>query len=107
MCIRDSPHEVLKVSAKAGLGIKELLSAIIDRVPAPKGDPDGVLQAMVFDSHYDDYRGAITYVRVMNGTVKRGTKVRFISNNSTHEVVELGQFTPKPVSYTHLRAHET
>ena len=86
--------EVLKGSAKAGLGIRELLDAVIDRVPPPKGDPDGVLQAMVFDSHYDDYRGAITYVRVMNGTVRKGQKVRFLSIGSTHEVVDLGQFVP-------------
>src|SRR6476646_8206287 len=78
--------------------------AIINRVPPPKGDPDGVLQAMVFDSHYDDYRGAITYVRVMNGTVKRGSKVRLISNNSTHEVGELGQFTPKQTPCDSLQA---
>ncbi|MDX1948846.1 MAG: translation elongation factor 4, partial [Pirellulaceae bacterium] len=88
--------EVLKGSAKAGLGIKELLDGVIDRIPPPQGDPGGVLQAMVFDSHYDDYRGAITYVRVMNGTVKRGQKVRFISTGSTHEVVDLGQFVPGP-----------
>jgi GTP-binding protein LepA len=87
---------VLKGSAKAGLGIKELLEAIIDRVPPPKGDPEGVLQAMVFDSHYDDYRGAITYVRVMNGQVKKGQKVRFLSTGTTHEVVDLGQFVPGP-----------
>src|SRR5262249_10112877 len=88
--------EVLKGSAKAGLGIAELLDAIIDRVPPPKGDPEGVLQAMVFDSHYDDYRGAITYVRVMNGQVKKGQKVRFLSTGTTHEVVDLGQFVPGP-----------
>src|SRR3954454_9986753 len=88
--------EVLLVSAKAGTGIKELLSAIIDRVPPPKGDPEGVLQAMVFDSHYDDYRGAITYVRVMNGEVKKGQKVRFLRTGNMHEVVDLGQFVPGP-----------
>jgi GTP-binding protein LepA len=90
------PSEVLKGSAKTGLGIQELLDAIIQRVPPPKGDPQGVLQAMVFDSHYDDYRGAVTYVRVMNGQVAKGQKVRFLSTGTTHEVVELGQFTPWP-----------
>src|SRR5207244_6065747 len=88
--------EVLKGSAKAGLGIAELLEAVIDRVPPPTGDPEGVLQAMVFDSHYDDYRGAITYVRVMNGQVKKGQKVRFLRTGNTHEVVDLGQFVPGP-----------
>jgi GTP-binding protein LepA len=78
--------EVLKVSAKTGVGIQELVDAVIDRMPPPKGDPGGVLQAMVFDSHYDDYRGAVTYVRVMNGRVTKGSKVRFISTGTTHEV---------------------
>jgi GTP-binding protein LepA len=76
------PSEVLKGSAKANLGIAELLDAVIDRIPPPKGDPEGVLQAMVFDSHYDDYRGAITYVRLMSGTVRKGQRVRFLSNAS-------------------------
>src|SRR5213082_2775886 len=87
--------EVIKGSAKANLGIPELLDAVIDRIPAPKGDPDGVLQAMVFDSHYDDYRGAITYVRVMNGRVTKGQKVRFLRTGNMHEVVDVGQFVPQ------------
>ncbi|MCU0878385.1 MAG: translation elongation factor 4 [Pirellulaceae bacterium] len=98
------PSEVLKGSAKANLGIKELCDALIDRIPAPKGDPAGVLQAMVFDSHYDDYRGAITYVRVMNGSVKRGQKVRFLRTGNTHEVVDLGQFVPGPRPCDELHA---
>jgi GTP-binding protein LepA len=89
------PSEVLKGSAKANLGIAELLDAVIDRVPPPSGDPEGVLQAMVFDSHYDDYRGAITYVRIMNGRVKKGQRVRFLRTGNTHEVVDLGQFVPQ------------
>jgi GTP-binding protein LepA len=96
--------EVLKVSAKTGLGIQELVDAVIDRVPPPKGSPDEVLQAMVFDSHYDDYRGAVTYVRVMNGRVAKGSKVRFISTGTTHEVTELGQFTPKQAPCASLAA---
>jgi GTP-binding protein LepA len=87
-------REVLQGSAKAGLGIGELLDAVIDRVPPPKGEPGGILQAMVFDSHYDDYRGAVTYVRVMNGRVSKGQKVRFLSTGTTHEVVDIGQFVP-------------
>ncbi|HEX5103229.1 MAG TPA: translation elongation factor 4 [Pirellulaceae bacterium] len=97
-------NDVLKGSAKANLGIAELLDAVIDRIPPPKGDPSGVLQAMVFDSHYDDYRGAITYVRVMNGTVKKGQKVRFLSSGTTHDVVDLGQFVPGPRPCESLQA---
>ncbi len=88
--------EVIKGSAKANLGIAELLDAVIDRIPAPQGDPNGTLQAMVFDSHYDDYRGAITYVRIMAGQVKKGQKVRYLRTGNMHDVVDLGQFVPGP-----------
>ena len=87
--------DVVKVSAKTGLGVDDLLRAIIERVPAPGGDPAAPLQAMVFDSHYDDYRGAITYVRLMNGTVHKGQKIRFLRAGTTHDIIELGQFAPQ------------
>lgn len=86
--------EVLKCSAKTGVGIEPLVDALIDRIPPPKGNPEDTLQAMVFDSHYDDYRGAVTYVRIMNGRVKKGQKIRFLYTGTTHDVVDLGQFTP-------------
>ncbi len=89
------PDEVLLVSAKAGLGIPPLLQAIVERVPAPKADPEAALQAMVFDSHYDKFRGAISYVRVMNGVIRRGDRVRMMRAGTNHEVIELGQFTPR------------
>jgi GTP-binding protein LepA len=98
------PEEVVKCSAKAGIGIEELLRAIIDRVPAPVGDPDAPLQAMVFDSHYDDFRGAITYVRVMAGTVTRGQKIQLARAGAAYEVIELGQFIPKRRPIDTLRA---
>ncbi len=89
------PDDVLRVSAKTGLGAKELLDAIVQRIPPPSGTPAASLQAMVFDSHYDKFRGTITYVRVMNGTVRKGDKVRLMRGGTTHEVLELGQFTPE------------
>ena len=89
------PDEVIKCSAKAGIGIDELIEAIITRVPPPSGDPQGKLQAMVFDSHYDDFRGAITYIRVMSGTVKRNEKIRLVRAAATYEALELGHFSPK------------
>ncbi len=88
------PEEVLRVSAKAGKGIDALLHAIVERVPPPKGDIASPLQAMVFDSHYDRFRGAISYVRVMNGVIRKGDKVRMIRGGTNHEVIELGQFRP-------------
>ncbi|HEY6564187.1 MAG TPA: translation elongation factor 4, partial [Pirellulaceae bacterium] len=89
------PQDVVRVSAKTGLGVDDLLREIVRRIPAPKGDPTAALQAMVFDSHYDDYRGAIIYVRLMQGTVRKGQRVRLLRGQSTHEVVELGQFAPQ------------
>ncbi len=88
------PDEVLACSAKTGIGTDEVLAAIVDRVPPPDGDAKAVLQAMVFDSHYDEFRGAITYVRIMNGTVRKGQKIRFLRTGTAHDVLELGQFTP-------------
>ncbi|MCC9607291.1 translation elongation factor 4 [Blastopirellula sp. JC732] len=90
------PDEVQAISGKTGAGVEELLAAIIESVPAPTGSRDDVLQAMVFDSHYDKFRGAVTYVRVMNGRVKKGDKIRFLKGETTHDVVEVGQFAPQP-----------
>lgn len=98
------PTRVAKVSAKAGLGIDDLLRAIVEQVPPPQGDPDAPLQAMVFDSHYDDYKGAIIYVRLVNGRVSRGQKIRLISTGTTHEVIELGQFVPQQRACDTLQA---
>lgn len=94
------PDEVAKVSGKTGIGVPDLIRAIVERVPPPTGDHTKPLQAMVFDSHYDDYRGAITYVRVMEGTVTKGQKVRFLRAGVTYEALEIGQFAPnrKPVN---------
>ena len=89
------PDEVLRVSAKTGLGVDTLLSAIIERIAAPTGDPQKPLQAMVFDSHYDPYRGAITYIRLVEGCVRRRDKIRFRGTDRSHEVLELGRFRPK------------
>jgi GTP-binding protein LepA len=89
------PFEVMKVSGKTGAGVEDLLAAIIERMPPPDGDPNGVLQAMVFDSHYDTFRGVITYVRLMQGTIAKNQKIRFLKTNQSFEVLELGQFVPE------------
>ncbi len=98
------PDDVVRVSAKTGVGVDGLLDMIIERVPQPTGDPEAPLQAMVFDSNYDDFRGAITYVRLMNGTVKRGQKIRFLRTGTLHDVLELGQFAPQRRPCDELRA---
>ena len=98
------PDDCVRVSAKTGEGVDALLDAIIRQVPPPAGDPDATLQAMVFDSNYDDYRGAITYVRVMQGTVRKGQKIKFLRAGTQHDLVELGQFVPERRPCDELKA---
>lgn len=88
-------HDAILCSAKSGLGIDELLEAIVERVPSPKEPEDNKLRALIFDSHYDSYRGVLSYVRVVSGILKRGDKIRFLSTGNEYEVLELGIFCPK------------
>jgi GTP-binding protein LepA len=100
------PEEVLQVSAKEGKGIDALLERIVQVIPPPKGDPEAPLQAMVFDSVFDTYRGAMPVIRVMQGTLKRGEKVRFFSHDSHYDVDELGFLRLQPMPLEQLRAGE-
>ncbi len=83
-------EDVLKVSAKTGIGVETVLDAVIKRVPAPKGNPGGPLRALIFDSVYETYRGAIAHVRVVDGTVRVGTRIRFAATEKVFEVTEVG-----------------
>ena len=87
----------LRVSGKAGIGIESVFEAIIKRIPAPAGKPTDSLRALVFDSKYDHYRGVVTYVRIKEGSVRKGQKVYFMKAGTAHEVLELGQFRPDMV----------
>jgi GTP-binding protein LepA len=89
--------EALQVSAKQGIGIEDVFREIILKVPPPKGSPTAPLRALVFDSKYDTYRGVVTYVRVMEGTLTPGRKMRFMRTGTSHEILELGQFRPNMV----------
>ncbi|WP_394602900.1 translation elongation factor 4 [Fictibacillus sp. UD] len=89
--------EAVLASAKAGIGIQDILEQIVAKVPAPPGDPEGPLKALIFDSLYDPYRGVVTYIRVAEGTVKVGDKIRMMATGKEFEVLELGVFTPKAV----------
>ena len=85
-------HDVPRISAKTGLNIEDVLEAIVHKIPSPKGDPDAPLQALIFDSIYDSYKGVIIFCRVMEGTVKKGTRVRMMATGAEEEVVEVGYF---------------
>ena len=94
--------EAVLASAKAGIGIEEILEQIVEKVPAPTGDPDAPLQALIFDSVYDAYRGVIISIRVINGTVKPGDKIRMMATGAEFEVIEVGIHTPKAVPQKEL-----
>lgn len=90
--------EAVLASAKAGIGIEEILEQIVDKVPAPSGDLDAPLKALIFDSVYDSYRGVVLNIRVMDGMVKPGDEIMLMQNGKKFEVTEVGIFSPKPVS---------
>lgn len=94
--------EAVLASAKAGIGIEEILEQIVEKVPAPTGDPDAPLQALIFDSVYDAYKGVIISIRIMNGTVKPGDKIRMMATGAEFEVIEVGIHTPKAVPQKEL-----
>ena len=89
-------EEILRISAKTGEGVTELLDAIVENIPPPVGEIDEPLQALIFDSFYDPYRGVISSVRVFNGTLTTGTKLRFLQANATHDAEEIGTRLPVP-----------
>jgi GTP-binding protein LepA len=98
--------DAIPVSAKTGQGIPEVLEAIVHRLPPPTGDPDAPLQALIFDSWFDAYRGVIVLVRVMQGTMRKGQRIRLMSNGKVHEIESMGVLMPKPVEIAQLTAGE-
>jgi GTP-binding protein LepA len=100
------PREALLISAKQGLGIEEVLEAIVTRIPPPRGTPEAPLQALIFDSWFDSYRGVVVLARVVEGTLAVGMNVRLWSNGQVYAVEELGVLTPKPVRVETLQAGE-
>ena len=95
-------EEILRISAKSGEGVPELLDAITERIPAPKGSPDEPLQALIFDSQFDQYRGVVSSVRVMNGYLQSGAKLSFIQAGAQHEALEIGVRQPATVPVKEL-----
>ncbi|SHJ51660.1 GTP-binding protein LepA [Alicyclobacillus tolerans] len=98
--------EAVLASAKAGIGIREILEQVVQKVPAPAGDDSQPLQALIFDSHYDSYRGVIVYLRVVNGALRKGMRVRMMATGATFEVDEVGVFRPRMTPVDELLAGE-
>ena len=98
--------EAVLASAKMGIGIKEILEQIVSKVPAPQGDPEKPLKALIFDSHYDSYKGVVVYVRVVDGTVRPGSRIRLMATDKSYEVVEVGTFSPGMTAVDELHAGE-
>ncbi len=100
------PEEILRTSAKEGRGIDEVLEAVVRRIPPPRGDPTQPLRALIFDSHYDSYKGAVAYVRVFDGILRSGDRILQMSSREATEVLELGVFRPRMVPGPELSAGE-
>jgi len=97
-------EDALLISAKSGIGVEDVLEAIVARVPPPKGSAENPLQALIFDSWFDIYRGAVVLVRVMEGRIKNHLKIKLVAGDDTYEVEQLGTLTPKPVALEELEA---
>jgi GTP-binding protein LepA len=98
--------EAISVSAKLGTGVEEVLEAIVKKIPSPEGSPDAPLRALIFDSWFDPYRGVVVLVRVKEGRLQKGARIRFWSNGEVYVAESLGAFTPKPIEVEELSAGE-
>ncbi len=94
--IGGDPDDVLRVSGKTGMGVEDLLDRVVERIPAPVGDPDAAARAMIFDSVYDAYRGVVTYVRMIDGKLNPRERIQMMSSRATHEILEIGVSSPEP-----------
>ena len=92
------------ISAKTGLNVEDVLETIIEKIPAPSGDEEAPLKALIFDSYYDSYKGVVCYVRILDGKVKAGTKIKLMNTNKVYDIVEVGVFTPKLLPIGELMA---
>jgi GTP-binding protein LepA len=98
--------DAVVASAKAGIGIDAILEAIVKKIPAPKGDPEAPLKALIFDSWYDSYQGVIVLVRVVDGVLKKGDRIRLMASRTEYEILKVGVFSPHPVAVNELTAGE-
>ncbi|MCD4688771.1 MAG: translation elongation factor 4, partial [Desulfuromonadaceae bacterium] len=98
--------DAVEASAKEGIGIHEILEAVVAKIPAPTGDPEAPLKALIFDSWYDSYQGVMLMVRVVDGSLRKGDKIKLMANNKSYEILKVGAFSPHPVTLPVLEAGE-
>jgi GTP-binding protein LepA len=98
------PFEVMRVSGKTGQGVDELIEAVIERIPHPKGDPEGPLKALIYNSHFDTYKGVVVYIRMIDGKLRPGQKIKLMRTGREYTVTEMGQFRPHPEKIDELGA---
>src|SRR6266536_3202774 len=101
----DASSAIL-ASAKEGIGTQEILEGIINHFPPPKGDPDAPLRALIIDSWFDPYHGAVVMMRLFDGTIRKGTKIRMMSSGRVFEVTRVGIYAPEPVEVAEMKAGE-
>jgi GTP-binding protein LepA len=92
--VLTDPADVMRVSAKSGIGIEEMLAAVVERVPPPSGDANAPVKALIYNSHFDTYKGVVVYIRMMDGRIKPGQKIRFMRTGREYSITEMGQFRP-------------
>jgi GTP-binding protein LepA len=102
--LMTDPAEVMRVSAKAGIGIEDLLAAVVERVPPPAGDPAAPLKALIYNSHFDTYKGVVVYIRMVNGSIKPGQRIKLMRTGREYVVTEMGQFRPDMTKVDELAA---
>jgi len=95
---------LMRVSGKSGEGVMDLLDAVVERIPAPAGDPAAPLKALIYNSHFDTYKGVVVYIRLMDGTIKPGSRVKLMRTGREYVITEMGQFRPEMVKCDELSA---
>jgi GTP-binding protein LepA len=102
--VLTDPDEVMRVSGKAGIGIEEMLAAVVDRVPPPAGNPAAPVKALIYNSHFDTYKGVVVYIRMMDGAIKQGQKIKLMRTGREYAITEIGQFRPDMTKCDELSA---
>src|SRR5215831_14564252 len=102
--VLTEPDEVIRVSGKTGIGVDELMTGVIERVPPPAGDPAAPVKALIYNSHFDTYKGVVVYIRMVDGYIKPGQKIKLMRTGREYQITEMGQFRPDMIKCDELSA---